>query len=275
MSSRKNIQVREGNGHTLIALEGNLEAESLEALKEQAESIVALGKPVVLQCSTVESISLPWIRAILSLQQSLGKKKIPLRVVNVSYRLMLFFKEQGMDTAFEFRDTLPKALADFGIRTKKSIDTDFVNPFLLATVKLLEVQAGVKSVAGKVFLKTATEMSGDISGVIGLLSDSFSGTVVISFPEKTYLSLVSRMYGVEQVELTKQNQETAAEITNIIFGQAKVILNEKGYGIKSALPSVVIGRDHIVASTEDGVTVVVPFESDAGSFFVEITTAVS
>ncbi len=62
----------------------------------------------------------------------------------------------------------------------------------------------------------------------------------------------------------------AGEITNMIFGQAKIILNEKGYGIKTALPSVVTGKDHNLLSITKGPVVTVPFTSTAGNFFVEI-----
>lgn len=54
------------------------------------------------------------------------------------------------------------------------------------------------------------------------------------------------------------------------FGQAKVILNEKGYGIKTAIPSVVSGRNHSLETLTKGPIVVVPFESSKGNFFVEI-----
>jgi chemotaxis protein CheX len=56
----------------------------------------------------------------------------------------------------------------------------------------------------------------------------------------------------------------------MIFGYAKQILNEKGFGIKMALPSVVSGKDHSLSSSNQGTSLVIPFESVAGNFFVEI-----
>lgn len=125
--------------------------------------------------------------------------------------------------------------------------------------------------AGKLFIKTAKDkFSGDISGVIGIVSASFNGSVVISFPEMTYLMLMSRMLGESCVQLTKDIEDGAGELTNIIFGKAKVILNEKGYGINTALPSVVTGKAHSVQTLTKGPVVVIPFESDVGPFFIEV-----
>lgn len=161
-----------------------------------------------------------------------------------------------------------------GMISKKALDVGFVNPFIDATVKVLGTQANTKSTAGKIYVrKRGEKFSGDISGVIGLVCDAFNGSVVISFPEKTFLEIVSRIFGEKHLTITREIEDGAAELTNIIFGQAKIVLNERGYGIKTALPSVVTGKDHSVVPASQGAVVVVPFESDAGAFFIEITTS--
>lgn len=156
----------------------------------------------------------------------------------------------------------------------KVLDVDFINPFLSATVKVLETQASTKSTAGKVYKKPARDkFTGDISGVIGLVSEAFTGSVVISFPETTFLQIMSRMLGEECSKITPEIQDGAGEITNMIFGQAKVSLNEKGFGIKTALPSVVSGTDHSIVQMSNGPRIVVPFKTDVGEFFIEISVA--
>lgn len=151
------------------------------------------------------------------------------------------------------------------------IDINFINPFLGATLNVLKVQAGVTAEPGKVFAKKPGEnVHGDVSGVIGIVSDSFNGSVIISFPEKTFLSVMSGMLGEEYKEITKDILDGAGEITNMIFGQAKVTLNERGYGVKVALPQVISGRNHSLSAMSKGPTVIIPFSSSAGDFFVEI-----
>jgi len=78
------------------------------------------------------------------------------------------------------------------------------------------------------------------------------------------------MLGENYTEINSEIKDGAAELTNIIFGGAKTILNSKGLAIKTALPMVVSGQDHSIQNTQNATRVVVPFDSDAGQFFIEI-----
>ncbi len=151
------------------------------------------------------------------------------------------------------------------------IDINFVNPFLGATLNVLKVQASVEAQPGKITLKQSGEpLRGDVSGVIGIVSDTFKGNVVISFPESTFLKVMSNMLGEEYTEISQDIVDGAGEITNMIFGQAKVVLNERGYGVQIALPQVITGKNHMLSTQSKGPTVIIPFKSTAGDFFVEI-----
>ena len=62
---------------------------------------------------------------------------------------------------------------------------------------------------------------------------------------------------------------SAGEFLNIIFGQAKAVLNEKlNMGIESSLPSILVGEDYRIH--EKIPAVVIPFQSAFGRFFLEI-----
>ena len=180
-------------------------------------------------------------------------------------------KNTPLSEALVCRPTLRAALVDFGLVTAKSLDVNFINPFLTATMNVLKIQASTESKAGQMYKRgSKDEYLGDISGIIGLVSEAFTGAVVISFPEKTFLKIISRMLGEEFTSMSKDIQDGAGELTNIIFGQAKVVLNEKGYGIRTAIPSVVTGKDHSVQNLSRGPRVTIPFTTDVGDFFIEV-----
>lgn len=154
---------------------------------------------------------------------------------------------------------------------KKIMDVNFINPFLDATMKTLETQCSTKATPGQIFMKNrGDKFSGDISGVIGLVTDVFTGSVVISFPAATFLAIMTRMLGEECNEINDMIRDGAGELTNIIFGQAKITLNKQGFGIKTALPSVIAGHDHTVVPMTNGPRVAIPFETDVGPFSIEI-----
>jgi chemotaxis protein CheX len=56
----------------------------------------------------------------------------------------------------------------------------------------------------------------------------------------------------------------------MIFGQAKIVFDEKGYGINTAIPSVISVKNQTLQAFTKGPVVLIPFSSSAGSFFVEI-----
>lgn len=262
-----------GNGYLtlkLIGLSDVVTSKEMDAVL--TAQIIDPFPHVVINCEHTSTIPTDWCRILLITQKNLGKVNKKLRLVNVSQALQSYLKKNGVDSAFKSAPTLREALVEFGLVTKKSLDTDFINPFLTATLKVLEVQAKVSAKPGKIFMKEASDhFKGDVSGVIGIVSESFNGSVVISFPEATFLKVMTGMLGEEITEMSKDIVDGTGEIINMIFGQAKISLNEKGYGIKTALPSVVSGKDHSLSTKTSGPTVVIPFESNCGNFFVEIS----
>lgn len=268
----KNYQIIPGNGYLTVRLLGILEAGNLGNFDADVQKQLNDPFPhVIVNCEHLTSLSKEWVRSLLKIQLFLKQFNTEMRLIRVGSQLMNALKREGVDTAFKYSEGLRQSLSELGLVSKKALDTDFINPFLTATLRVLKVQAGIDAKAGKIYLKNERDhFVGDVSGVIGIVSESFNGSVVISFPEETFLNVMSDMLGEEFTELNKEILDGAGEITNMIFGQAKISLNEKGYGIKTAIPSVVSGKDHSLNALTKGPIVVVPFESSAGKFFVEI-----
>ena len=66
-------------------------------------------------------------------------------------------------------------------------------------------------------------------------------------------------------------EDGAGELLNIIFGQAKALLNDKkGFEIQKAIPTVMRGSQLQVTPMGRGTSVILPFETDSGSFHLEI-----
>jgi len=153
------------------------------------------------------------------------------------------------------------------------IDVEFINPFIDAALKTMEIQCSLSARAGKPFIKGKINQERiDIAAVIALTSPAFSGSVAICFPKPVFLGLMTRMLGETCSEITSDVQDGASEILNITFGQAKIILNEKGYGLEKAIPTIVVGDNISVKHMTRTATIVLPFESDLGTFYIEIAT---
>jgi chemotaxis protein CheX len=153
------------------------------------------------------------------------------------------------------------------------IDVNFINPFIEGAVETLKVQCSFVATAGKPFLKgKGPDITIDIAAVIGLTSAAFNGSVAICFPEKIFLGIMEKMLGEKQTTITKELEDGASELLNIIFGHAKKILNQKGYAIQKAIPTIIRGKDMAVTHLTPNPTIVMPFQTELGSFHIEVAT---
>lgn len=271
MAAVKSYSIKSNSGFSLVKLDSVLDFANCKLFDEELSTLAGQHNHVLVDCQQVVDLPQDWIRAFMKLQIALkGEGKI-FKLVHVNHATLANLKKEGIDSTFSIAKDVKAALVEVNITPKKTLDTEFINPFLEATIRVLSVQAKIEATPCKIYIKKVDDkFVGDISGIIGIVSDSFNGSVVISFPEKTFLQVMSSMLGEVFTKLDQDIIDGAGELTNMIFGQAKIVLNNKGYGIKTALPSVVTGKDHSLSAMTKGPIVVVPFDSLAGKFFVEI-----
>lgn len=149
------------------------------------------------------------------------------------------------------------------------MDVKLVNPFINATINVLETMAFMTVNAGKPYLKKDNVAVGDVSGILGLTGVA-NGTIAVTFEEKCILSVVSNMFGETMSELNNEIADAVGELTNMISGQARRELGEMGKVFKAAIPSVIIGRNHSVTHFTNGPKIAIPFNTDNGDFTIEV-----
>jgi chemotaxis protein CheX len=144
--------------------------------------------------------------------------------------------------------------------------------FSKATIKTLKILCQTEAKQLPSFIKRSRpNIAFDVAGLIGLTSDNARGSIGIYFPSAVYLKLVSRMFDEEVDKIDRTNEDAAAEMMNIIFGDAKVILNNAGHGLMVSIPSVLRGGQVFSAGSSVHDVTVFPFEMDAGVFYLEFT----
>jgi chemotaxis protein CheX len=161
------------------------------------------------------------------------------------------------------------ALAPGAPRVQGKIDIEFINPFIEATLQVILINSEITAKKEQLFLRSADQISGDVSALIAMNSDLFVGSFAISFEEKCFLFLVNKMLGEAYTEINIEMQDAAGELCYQIFGVAKKVLNEKGHTIQPAIPTVVSGKGHSIKHMIDGTCIAVKFSTPAGGFQVE------
>ncbi|GAB6094164.1 chemotaxis protein CheX [Desulfatiferula olefinivorans] len=149
------------------------------------------------------------------------------------------------------------------------MDANLVNPFIEATLNILETTASTTATAGKPYVKKDPRARGVITGVIRL-TGKLSGTVALSFSGPGILSIVSNMFGEPLSELNDEIKDAVGEIANMVSGRATNSVAQKGMDCKAALDKVVMGDNHTVPHAGPYPAIALPFDTRAGDFTIEI-----
>ncbi len=150
------------------------------------------------------------------------------------------------------------------------MDAKFINPVLTAVVNILQTMAQVTPKPGKPSVKSDNSSLGVISGFIDLASADTHVSVVVTFSSEAILDIGSRMMHMELTEVNDVVKDLVGEMANMVAGGAKSNLEEAGYDFQLTLPNVVVGEGHQVKHSVEGVTLMLPFTTEAGKFFVEV-----
>ena len=78
------------------------------------------------------------------------------------------------------------------------------------------------------------------------------------------------MFGEEVEGIDDQVCDAVGELTNMISGDARRKLEQYGYAIRAAIPSVISGKNHIIKKFFEGPCIALPFTTSNGEFTVEI-----
>lgn len=149
------------------------------------------------------------------------------------------------------------------------MDVKFINPFLNGTQEVLKKMAFMDAVPGKPYLKKEETASGDVSGIIGITGDA-TGSLALSFSEKCICKIVSNMLGEEHLEVTKEILDAVGELTNMVSGASRTQLEKMGMAVYAAIPTVVHGQGHTITHILKSPSLVIPFSTAAGPFFIDV-----
>ncbi|MFZ5775877.1 MAG: chemotaxis protein CheX [Thermodesulfobacteriota bacterium] len=147
---------------------------------------------------------------------------------------------------------------------------EYLNPFVHATKNVLETMAQTKLNGQKPYLKDGATTFGDVTGIIGMASDKIEGSMMISFPQGCILQIVSRMLMEPPKEkIDNDIVDAVGELTNMICGGAKAEFGKMGLSFNLATPTMVTGKGVEIHYRTDVPILVIPFETDCGTFVLE------
>lgn len=227
---------------------------------------------VILDLQERFKISDSGFRAIVPFALEMRKKSKTFYLLKPEKSLRHTINSMGLQSLFKCVQDLSEIASDSLPKPTKRVDANFLNPFIEGTINTLKLQCSTDcSPLRPVPKDEAHATLVEIAGVIGITSENFNGSISICFPEKTFLGIVGNMLGETYTEISQDVEDAAGELLNIIFGHAKKKLNEEGYRFQKALPTVVRGSNMRLKHMIEHQTFVLPFETEFGMFFIEIS----
>jgi len=149
------------------------------------------------------------------------------------------------------------------------MDVEYINPFLNGTLEVLKTMASFQPIPGKPYVKKDDLARGDVSGIIGITGDA-TGSLAISFTENCICIIVGRMLGETFTTINHDVLDAVGELTNMISGVSRTHLEKKVMTVFAAIPSVVFGANHSINHILKSPSIVIPFSSPQGNFFVDV-----
>ena len=152
----------------------------------------------------------------------------------------------------------------------QKMDVNLLAAFVSGAKKAFEVQCNTPIELKNPHIKKESLASMALGSLVTLVSPKFRGTVALLFPKEVFLKIYGNLFDEEPKEITSDMEDAAAEVLNIVYGQAKTELNEKGYDLPRAFPQVLTGEQIQRQATRLEKTMVLPLTCTAGMFYIEI-----
>ncbi len=135
-----------------------------------------------------------------------------------------------------------------------TLNADYINPFLIASTKVLKDMVFVEAKLGKPFLNTLKFDDGSLLIMLGITGE-IKGQVILRFRNDIALDIASKMCMMPMTELNELAQSAICELCNMILGNAATVFSTNGVGIDITPPTVCRGN---VLFSSDAANICVP-----------------
>lgn len=170
-----------------------------------------------------------------------------------------------------FSTELGSFYVELSFTESDTMDAAYLNPALTAIVNIMEKMAQLHPVREAVRLKPNAVAYGDISSLIEMKGSGGHGSVAVSFTVPVIQVLGKRMLPPNTRMTDKLMKDLTGEIANMIAGGMKSELEAAGLKFDISLPKILSGRPHRLDHSTSVPAMLVPFKTDVGPFYVELS----
>ncbi len=146
---------------------------------------------------------------------------------------------------------------------------DIRDKIIESTVEIFTTMVMMDISVSEADINDKGKLNNSITGLIGL-AGTHKGVLAIHIPNKVAFAITGSFLGMEVNEVNEDVEDAVGELANMLGGNVKTILSEKGRDIELSLPSTISGSQYDFQPTKDSEKIVIPFQTEAGGFIVEL-----
>lgn len=151
-----------------------------------------------------------------------------------------------------------------------TINVEHINPFLLASTKILKEMCHIDTKIGKPFIKSPIFLADTMVILIGFTGE-MKGQVLIAFEHPVACDIASKMMMMPVEEMDDISRSAISELGNMIMGNAATVFSTKGIAIDITPPTV--GKGTMSFTSSFAQNICIPLEYEDGKK-IEINIAI-
>lgn len=268
------FRVQHRSGCLIFLITSQINPSNQDAFKRTFEDAIASENPgaILIVPERKGSLTSSFLRSVAPTSIYFRDHNLHTYIVTDDASEIEFLKSSGLSTTFSIAPSIEAVLSP----QAPHIDVNFVNPFVDGALAALSKLAELSAKAGKSYIKSENAPApgkAEIATVIGLTSKHFRGSVALCFNGDTLFEVARRILDSE-TKMTTINTDVETALSQLmghLFYTAAIKLGDSGLSFERAVPTIVKGRALEIQHLAPTPTLILPFTSDVGMFWMEIT----
>ena len=152
----------------------------------------------------------------------------------------------------------------------QAVSEELIEPIKHTIIQVIMTMTGILPTPSELLIKQDIIAQGDVTGVMTMQSPDTSGSLALSFSKELLFEMAKRMFGEDISEVDESICDLAGEMTNMVVGGTKHMMEEKGYDFDMSTPQVSSGKEHTIEHPFGTQTYSMEFRSQPGPLYLEI-----
>lgn len=273
----RNANVASINVEATDILKPEVVKQILDQIKSTDIKFFADTKWFVYNCTNVNTVAGMAFPILCRLASHLEQYKIHFCLVGSNKITDVIYKQgiERMVIPCASMEAFYKQVGLSGAPDKEKVK-EFLNTTLESVVSSMKIMLEAKILSSEVKTIDSTSQMPQIQvgAIAGIVSSHFNGNLVIGFTNEDFKEAMTRFLQMDVEEVTTEIRDGVAELLNVIIGQTKIVLNDRGFDIQQVIPNVISGESINILPANKQKAILINYVCDFGKFCIILTTNV-